>query len=163
MIIRSSHWDGFTKYVIIFQEQPFDNFPGGSICLSNRHFQEGLSVRLTDLLSNRTDTNFPRNPYQVLEHIRVFQEPLFSHRTDIHFPGSPVVLKHILFSRRPLCLEQIGIFQKGTPRRTDISAIGLGGCFRIMMIRRDRKTFVNEMNKVSFFILTSLTNNAKKF
>ena len=115
------------------------------------------------LLSNRTDTNFPRNPYQVLEHIRVFQEPLFSHRTDIHFPGSPVVLKHILFSRRPLCLEQIGIFQEGTPRRTDISAIGLGGCFRIMMIRRDRKTFVNEMNKVSFFILTSLTNNAKKF
>ena len=34
------------------------------------------------------------------------------------------------FSRRPLYLKQIGIFQEGTPRRTDISLIALIGCFR---------------------------------
>ena len=143
------------------------NFPGGSICSLNRHefsrtvyimffeqtqiFQEGLSkrhvfsrrvhlfVEQTLLLSHRTDTNFPRNPYLVLEHIRIFQEPLFSHRTDIgtHFREEKkkarkpyLVLKHLRFYRRPLCLEHIGIFQEGTPSRTDISLVGLGGCFR---------------------------------
>ena len=39
------------------------------------------------LLSHRIDTHFPRNPYLVLEHIRIFQEPLFYHRADINFPG----------------------------------------------------------------------------
>ena len=106
---------------IIFQEVPFVprtdmNFPGGSICSSNRHefsrsvymffeqtriFQEGLSKRHVFsrrfylfveqiLLSHRTDTNFPRNPYLILEHIRIFQEPLFFNRTDTYFPGSPI-------------------------------------------------------------------------
>ena len=90
-------------------------------------FQEGLSKRHDfsrrfylfveqTLLSHRTDTNFPRNPYLVLEHIRIFQEPLISHRTDTHFPRNPyLVLEHLRFSRRPLCLEHIGIFQEGTP------------------------------------------------
>ena len=130
---RSSHRDSFRKYLfffsrsnlfIIFQEGPFVprtdmNFPGGSICLSNRHefsrrvymffeqtqiFQEVYSKRHVfsrrfylfveqTLLSHRTDTNFPRNPYLVLEHIQIFQKPLFSHRTDTHFPhfpGSPI-------------------------------------------------------------------------
>ena len=117
--------------VLFFQEQPSYNFPGGSICSSNRNefsrrvhlicssnrhefsrrvymyfeqtriFQEGLSTRHVfsrrfylfveqTLLSHRTDTNFPRNPYLVLEHIRILQEPVFSHRTDTHFPGSPI-------------------------------------------------------------------------
>ena len=102
--------------VLFFQEQPFYNFPGGSICSSNRHefsgrvymffeqtriFQEGLSKRHVfsrrfylfieqTFLSHRTDTNFPKNPYLVLEHIRIFQESLFCHRTDTHFPGSPI-------------------------------------------------------------------------
>ena len=63
---------------------------------------------------SRRDTNFPRNPY-------------FSPRTHTNFPGATIfssnrysfsrkpylVLEHILFSRRPLCLEQIGIFQEG--------------------------------------------------
>ena len=127
---RSTHRDSFRKYLfffsrsnlfIIFQEGPFVprtdmNFPGRSICSSNRHefsrrvymffeqtriFQEGLSKRHVflrrfhlfveqTLLTHRTDTNFPRNPYLVLEHIQIFQEPLFSHRTDTHFPGSPI-------------------------------------------------------------------------
>ena len=113
---------------IFFQKQPFYNFPRGSICSSNRHvfsrsmffeqrriFLKGLSNRHVflrrvylfveqTLLSHRTDTNFPRNPYLVLntykfsrrlyfliERISIFQKPLyFSHRTDIHFPGSPI-------------------------------------------------------------------------
>ena len=124
------------------------NFPGGSICSSNRHefsrrvhlfvkqtqnFQEGLSKRHVfsrrfylfveqTLLSHRTDINFPRNPYLVLEHLR------FSRRLYL-------VLEHIHFSRSPLCLEHIGIFQEGTPSRTDISLIGLGGCFRLSIFQ----------------------------
>ena len=61
--------------------------------------------------------SFSRKPYLVLEHIRFSRRPY-------------LVLKHIQFSRRPLCLEHIGIFQEGTLSRTDISLIGLGGCFR---------------------------------
>ena len=114
--VRSSHREGFRKYLfffsrsnlfIIFQEGPFVprtdmNFPGGSICSSNRHefsrrayrktcfFKEVLSVRRTDYIISSNDTNFPRNPYLVPEHIRIFQEPLFSHRTNTHFPGNPI-------------------------------------------------------------------------
>ena len=65
------------------------NFSGGFIektCFSRRFY---LFVEQT-LLSHRTDTNFPRNSYLVLEQIQIFQEPLFSHRTDTHFPGSPI-------------------------------------------------------------------------
>ena len=129
---RSSHQDSFPKYqffffrsnlFIIFQgrEGPFVprkdmNFPGGSICSSNRHefsrrvymffeqtqiFQEGLSKRHAfprrfflfvehTYIYHRTDTNFPRNPYLHLKHIQIFQESLFSYRTDTHFPGSPI-------------------------------------------------------------------------
>ena len=95
------------------------NFPGGSICSSNRHefsrrayrkdesfFKEVLSVRRTDLLSHRTDTNFPRNPYLVLEHIRIFQEPLFCHRTVLIFqealssPPTPTIFQETLSSPR---------------------------------------------------------------
>ena len=106
------------------------NFPGGSICSSNRHefsrrvymffeqtriFQESLSKRHVfsrrfylfveqTLLSHRTDTNFPRNPYLVLEHLRFFQEPLFSHRTDTHFPGSPIAIPQTptIFQETPM-------------------------------------------------------------
>ena len=116
---RSSHRDSFQKYLfffsrsnlfIIFQEGPSVrrtdmNFRGGGVYMffeQTQIFQVGSSkrhvlsrtrfylfVELT-LLSHQTDTNFPRNPYLVLEHIQIFQEPLFSHRTDIHFPGSPI-------------------------------------------------------------------------
>ena len=65
------------------------------------------------LISHRTDTNFPRNPYLVLEHLRFSRRPY-------------LVLEHIQFSRRTLCLEHTGIFQEGTSYRTDISLIGLG-------------------------------------
>ena len=125
------------------------NFPRGlfeKTCFFKRFY---LFVEQT-LLSHRTDTNFPRNPY-------------FSPRTHTHFPGASIfssnrysfsrkpylvlehlrfsrspylVLKHIQFSRRSLCLEHIGIFQEGTPSRTDISLIGLGGCFRLFAFGR---------------------------
>ena len=36
--------------------------------------------------------------------------------------------------RRPLSLEHIGIFQECTPSRTDISLIGLSGCFRLSLV-----------------------------
>ena len=86
--------------------------------LSNRHvfsrrfylFVEPLSTSLVEprVWSNR--------PYYLIKQILIFQKPLFSHRTDIHFPGSLYFLiEHILFSRRPLCLEQIGKFQEDTP------------------------------------------------
>ena len=151
---------------MIFEECPFVprtdmNFPGGSICSSNRHkfsrrvymffeqtriFQEGLSKKHVfsrrfclfveqSLLSHRTGTNFPR-------------KPLFSPRTHTNFPGASIfssnrysfsrksylVLEHVRFSRNLLCLEHIGIFQESTPSRTDISLIGLGGCFRNLYV-----------------------------
>ena len=113
---RSSHRDSFRKYLFFFsrsnllkffQECPFVprtdmNFPGGSICSSNRHefsrrvymffertriFQKGLSKRHVFsrrfylfveqiLLSHRTDIN-------------ISQKPLFSSRTHTNFPGDP--------------------------------------------------------------------------
>ena len=107
----------FKISVLFFQEQPFHNFPGGSIFSSNRHKFSGrvyLFVEQT-LLSQRKDTNFPRNTYLVIEHIRIFQEPLFSleqisifqeplfsFRSRYSFSRKPyLVLEHIQFSRRP--------------------------------------------------------------
>ena len=116
-IHRSSHQDSFRKYLfffsrsnlfMIFQECLFVprtdmNFQGGSICSWNRHEFSRRAYRKDmffsrrfylfveqTLVSHRTDINFPRNPYLVLEHRRIFQEPLFSHRTDTHFPGSAI-------------------------------------------------------------------------
>ena len=68
---RSSHRDSFPKYLfffsrsnlfIIFQEEPFVprtdmNFPGGSLCSSNRH-------------------EFSRRVYMFFEQTRIFQEGL---------------------------------------------------------------------------------------
>ena len=84
--------------------------------LSNRtcFFKEGLSVRRTDL-------------YYFIEQILISQKPLLSPRKHMNFPRTSIfssnrysisqrrpylVLEHIPFS---LCLEQIGIFQEGTP------------------------------------------------
>ena len=108
-------------------------FEGGSICSLNRPIlshRTDINFPIKFFFSPRTHTNFPgasifssnrysfsRTPYLVLEHLR------FSRRLYL-------VLEHIQFSRSPLCLEHIDIFQEGTPSRTDISLIGLGGCFR---------------------------------
>ena len=122
------------------------NFSGGFIektCFSRRF---SLFVEQT-LLSHRTDANFPRNSYLVLKRIQIFQELYFLIEQILIFKPYHLVLEHIRFSRRPslvpehirfsrrpLCLEQICIFQEGTPLRTDISLIGLDGCFRYVII-----------------------------
>ena len=119
------------------------NFPGGSICSSNRHefsrrvlcssnrhefsrrayrkemfFSRRFYLFIEQtLLSHQTDTNFPRNPYLVLEHIRIFQEPLFFHRTDIRFPGSPRT--HTIFQKTLSNLQTHTIFQETPMPRTD--------------------------------------------
>ena len=68
----------------------------------------------------------------------LFEQILITPPTHTNFPGASIfssnrypfsrkpylVLEHIRFSRRLLWLEQIRIFQEGTPRRTDISLIG---------------------------------------
>ena len=62
-------------------------------CSTNRHihiFQEGLSKKPYYLIAQKY-TNFSRNPFLVLEHIQIFQEPLIFHQTDIHFPESPIL------------------------------------------------------------------------
>ena len=97
----------FSKRVYLLVEQIYF-FPGGSICSSNRHvfsrrvyitcstnrhihiFQEGLSKKPYYLIEQKY-TNFSRNPFLVLEHIQIFQEPLIFHQTDIHFPESPIL------------------------------------------------------------------------
>ena len=66
--------------------------------LLNRHVfsrRVYLFVEQT-LLSHRTDTNLPRNPFLVLEHIHIFQELLFSHGTGINFPGTYLLLLLLL-------------------------------------------------------------------
>ena len=168
--IRSSHRDSFRKYLfffsrshlfIIFQEDPFVprtdmNFPGGSICSSNRYEFSRRAYR-KDMFFQGGSICSSNRPYYLIEQILISQKPLFSPRTHTNFPGASIfssnrysfsrkpylvlehlrfsrrlylVLEHIQFSRSPLCLEHIGIFQEGTPSRTDISLIGLGGCFR---------------------------------
>ena len=47
--------------------------------------------------------------------------------------------------------EQIGNFQEGTPLRTDISALGLGGCFR------NQDTLANSLS-VILSVVISLTD-----
>ena len=137
---------------IIFQECPFVpqtdmNFSGGSICSSNRHEFSRRAYRKDmffsrrfylfvkqNLVSHLTDINFPRNPYLVLEltyefsrslyflieQILIFQEALSSPRAPTIFQENPLPRTH-----RHFC----------TPSRTDISLIGLGGCFRCFLCR----------------------------
>ena len=105
----------FKLSVLFFKEQPFYNFPGGSIilscipvlfkkfavggliiCSSNRHvFSRKVYLLFVEqtLLSHQTDTNFPRNTYLVLKHIFNFQEALSSPRTHIIFQeGTDILL-----------------------------------------------------------------------
>ena len=117
------------------------NFPGGRsvrrtyiffsrrVCMffeQTRIFQKGLSKRpyysineqiliFSEKSSNTYE--FSRSLYFLIEHIFIFQEALCCPRTHI-----------IIFQESPM--PRI-IFQEGTPsRQTDISLIGLGGCFQ---------------------------------
>ena len=123
------------KVYMFFGTQIFQEVYSKRHVFSRRFY---LFVEQT-LLSHRTDTNFPQKPlfcpgthyefsrsiYFLIEQILIFQEAISSPRTPTIFQETLIVLEHIQFSRRPLCLEHIGIFQEGTPSRTDISLIGL--------------------------------------
>ena len=88
-------------------------------------FQEVLFSHRTYYINFPGVFIFSSNRYQFS------REPLFSYRIDIHFSGSLIaVLEHIFFSRRSHALNRY--FQEGNARRTDISLIGLGGCFHII-------------------------------
>ena len=107
--------------VLFFQEQPFYNFPEGSICSSNRHefsrrvhlfveqtwiFQEGLYVL-------RTDMNFPGG---LIEKTRFFKEVLSVHRTDTNFPRNPyLILEHIRIFQEPLFSHRTDTHFPGSP------------------------------------------------
>ena len=112
----------FKSTDMFFQEMLYvlrtdTNFPGRFI-KQNVFFQDGLYLFVKQtLLSHKTDINFPKNPYLVLEPIHI---STFSRR----------LLYYVLY------LKQIGIFQEGTlfsyrylligPHRL----IGLSDCFR---------------------------------
>ena len=119
----------FFKSVYLFVEQTCfsrrcyyvlrtDTNSPGRFIKQNVFFQDGLYLFVKQtLLSHKTDINFPKNPYLVLEPIHI---STFSRR----------LLYYVLY------LKQIGIFQEGTlfsyrnlligPHRL----IGLSDCFR---------------------------------
>ena len=99
--------EGLSNRHVFFQES--------FICSSNRPYYQILIFPETLIYTSNT-YEFSRSLYILIEQLFIFQE----------------ALSDTLYSRRPLCLEQIGIFQEGTTRRTDILIIGLGGCFRLI-------------------------------
>ena len=113
----------FSKYLFFFfQEQPFYNFPGGSICSSNRH---EFSRRFILCSSNRHQFSRRAIRKTFSERFYLFVEPYY-------------LIGQIIISRRPyLVLEH-----EGTPSRTDISLIGLGGCFRRFSLPPKKNWFI---------------------
>ena len=97
-----------------------------------------------------------------IEQIPIFQEHFFSYQTDNNFPGTLFVWSpnRYQFSRSTFLAteqipifqeaffeynEQIGNFQKDTPLRTDISTLGLGGCFRqLYIIKKNTKKQIRD-------------------
>ena len=128
--IRSSHRDGFSKHLFFFSRSNLCyNFPEEFICSSDGHvffpegsiysmffeqtkiFQEDLPKRHVFqggslfLLFYRTDTNSSRNPYLVLEYIRIFQERLYFLVEQIFIVMEALSsFEHIIFSRRLCCM-----------------------------------------------------------
>ena len=153
------------------------NFPGASICSSNRHEFSRRAYR-KDMFFQGGSICSSNRSYYLIEQILIFPETLFNPRTHTNFPGASIfssnrylfsrmlylvlehirfsrrpylVFEHIQFSRRPLCLELIGIFQEGTPSRTDISLIGLGGCFRTINLLK------SNVDLYCFFLVQNMT------
>ena len=100
------------------------NFPGGPICSSNRHvfsrrfylFVEPTLICLIEQIL--VSVRFSQKSFILdLEHIRIFQKPLCIFSSNRYsFSRKPyLVIKHIFFSRRPLCLEQMGTFSRKVP------------------------------------------------
>ena len=94
-IVRISHRDGFSKDLFFFSRRNlFTTFQQGlfAICTSSNNvfFPGGFNYLFAEPEQNRPYyliekiLIFPET-HLVLEHIQIFQEPLFSHRTDINF------------------------------------------------------------------------------
>ena len=103
-----------------------------------------------------TDTNFPGVLFLAIEQIPILEEHNFCYQTDTNFPGA----LFLYFCRLPIDkdfpgdlfwlgtdfpgfsklisnnFKQIGNFQEGTPLPTNISVIGLVGCFRLNLYYR---------------------------
>ena len=121
------------------------NFPGGSICSSNRHefsrrayrkdmFFQGGSICSSNrpyylieqilifpetFIWSSITYEFSRSLYFLIEQILIFQEALSSPRTHTNFQETLMPRTHRHFPG---------------PSRTDILLIGLGGCFRTLLV-----------------------------
>ena len=88
--------------VLFFQEQPFYNFPGRSICSSNRHefsrrvymFFEQIQIFQDSRRAYRKDRSSHRDSFRKYlfffsrsNFFIIFQEGPFVPRTDMNFPG----------------------------------------------------------------------------
>ena len=114
-------------------------------------FTEQISIFQEHYFGYRTDTDFPRAHFYSHRTDTNFPGALFfGYRTDNDFPGA------LFFATEQIRIfqeaffeyhEQIGNFQEGTPLRTDISAIGLGGCFRSEFVIKQLNVF--KRNKAS--------------
>ena len=93
--------------VLFFQEQPFYNFPGGSICSSNRHC---FSRRVYNV--HRTDTNFLRGfnknscffkeIQSVCRTDHIISSDRLCPQTHTNFPGGSIFPSNrYSFSRKP--------------------------------------------------------------
>ena len=123
----------FIEQIPIFQEDFFSyrtdtNFPLRFVCSSNRyHFSRSPFYVFTEQrpifqeplfwLSKRY--RFSRSTFLASKQIQIFQEHFFGYRTDADFPGS-------FFEYQRTDRQFPGRY----PLQTDISALGLGGCFR---------------------------------
>ena len=132
------------------------NFPGGSICSSNRHefsrrayrkdmFFQGSSICSSNrpyylieqilifpetLIWSSNTYEFFRSLYFLIEQIFIFQEALSSPRTPTIFQetlSSPQTHTNFQETSMPRTHRH---FPGRYPSRTDIALIGLGGCFR---------------------------------
>ena len=136
--VRSSHRDSFRKYLFFFsrsnlfkffQECPFVprtdmNFPGGSICSSNRH-------------------EFSRRVYLFVEQTWIFQEGLYVLRTDTNFPGG--LIKKTCFFKEVLVVnwKSLNGAAQGRKEESWSCALMTKACFTVQWIEWCIGVFLN--------------------
>ena len=107
--------------ILFFPGATFYDFLGGTKLMPIEHmlfFQDYLSV-------GQTNFHF-HEVLSIFCSIKKYFSRISSSNRYQFFRKLYQVIKHIRFSRP----SDIGIFQEGTLRRTDNSAIGLSGCIR---------------------------------
>ena len=120
------------------------NFPGGSICSSNRH-KFSRRVHQKDMFFQGGSICSSNRPYYLIEQILIFPETLiytsnkYSFSRSLHFLIEQILIFqealsspriHTIFQETPMSRTDTN-FPGRYPRRTDIALIGLGGCFRL--------------------------------